>query len=258
MDSTLITLLDSFKNKRFESYDLFDNYKQEILYLYKSKLNDEIKSLPNGFWVGEDGLVNSRIVIDYIVLEILGKSLKDLPDILDSKFFKEHMLSGLLKYHKNTVELIMEIYPEMFHMFEFKVCPDGLWKRPNKFESARNLINYNLEKFGYSDKDIYTVNWGSFFGRNNMSNMYHELFDGDIFKILEFTFEGTVIKKEDIVYKGKWDDDELCYKVVNEMIERLNKDIDSLTINDIKRSDYYSMVICRFKTVENVKKFYKG
>jgi len=256
MEDTLIALLDSFEDKRFESYRLFENYKEETLYLYKQKLNGERDRYPRGFWKGEDGRAHTRIIIDYIVEEVLGKELKDLPQILNQDFFKNNGIGGLLVYQGSSIEIIMDVYPDMFNLFEFKICPAGLWKRPDRFELARGLVDYNLEKFGYTEKDIYSVKWGKFFNYNNMANMYRLLFDGEMMKMLTFAFEGIDIIKENIPYNGKWDDDDICYIAINKIVKSKKKKIESLLLDDIKLSKYTSMIKCRFKSIENIKEFY--
>jgi len=257
MDSTLETLLESFKDKRFESYDLFDSYREEILYLYKLRLNDEILKLPFGFWKGEDGLINSRIIIDYIVIEIMNRKLEDIPEILNSKFFKDNMIASLLVYHQTVVELALAVYPGMFNMFDFKMCPKNIWTRPDKYESARKLINYNLEKLRYTFDDIYTVSWAKFFDYNKMANMRNILFEDKNMKVLEFAFEGKEIRKEDIVFVGKWNDDKTCYIAINKVLVKIDKDIDDLVMNDMRRSSYFNMINSRFESFENLVEFYK-
>lgn len=258
MESTLLKLLESFKGKRLESYIDYDTYKQEILYLYKKKLNDEIPKLPNGFWAGEDGLINSRIVIDYVIEEILHMKIEDMPDILNHTFFRTHMLSGIARQHNSSVDLIMTLYPGMFNLYEFKISPRHMWDREDKFDIARGLIQHNLDKYGYTVDDIYNVSWAEFFIYDNMANMYKKLFNNDVIKALNFTFEGIVIKREDIMQIGKWNDDTLCYEVINKLLKITNKDIDELLLEDIKKFNYYSLVTRRFKNIKNVKVFYKN
>lgn len=258
MDTTLQNLLNSFQNNRFESYEAFETYRQEILYIYKKRLNDEIATVPKEFWSSEDGLINSRIVIDYIVEDILGKNIEDIPKLLNFTFFKTHKLVGLYKQHSCSVDLIQTIYPGKFNIGEFCTCPKNLWERPERYILAKELIRYNIDKYGYSIEDLYDINWTSFFHNNNMSNMFKKLFEEDAFKTLNFAFEGEyVFKKEDMKRIRKWHEDEVCFVAINKLLSELEKDIDNILANDFKRSGYSGMVSERFKTLENLKDFYR-
>ncbi len=257
MEDTLQKLLESFEDKRLESYVDFENYRQEILYMYKKKLNDEIQRLPDGFWYGNDGLINSRIIIDYVIIEILHKELKDIPDILDHAFFRTHMLSGIARQHSSTVNLIMTIYPGMFNLYRFKVSPRHMWEKEDRFDIARKLIQHNMDKYKYTVNDIYNVSWADFFIHDNMGNMFKKLFNGDVIKALNFYFQDEEIRKEDIQKIDKWEDDKTCYDAISTILINAKKDIKNLLLSDIKDNNYYSLVTSRFKSIKKVKEFYK-
>lgn len=257
METTLEKLLGSFEGKRFESYELFENYRQEILYIYKRRLNDEISRFPREFWTGEDGLINCRIIIDYLIIDVLGKEIKDIPFLVKFEFLKAHKLVCINNYYESKVDFLMSIYPGSFNLFDFKENSRYLWDKPNKFEIARQLISYNIKKQGYTKKDIYEVHWGDFFNSGNMTTMYKKLFDGDVVKILEFYFEGIEIKKEKIRFVGKWNDDEICYNAIVNLLKNLDKDIDSLVRKDIQENQLQSIATCRFKNIKNIKEFYR-
>ena len=244
MESTLKILLNSLEGKKFKNYEFFNTYRQEVWYIYKRRLTNETTTFPRNFWVGNDGLINSRIIIDYIILFILRKKIEDIPKIINNNFFRTHKISGLRRQHTGIIDLLMTIYPGMFDFYDFKIKSRNIWDREDKFEVAEKLIRHNMEKYKYTKNDIYNVNWGFFFNHYGMGNMYQKLFKGNVIEALNFIFKGDpVIRIEDIRQLGKWSDDKVCFNVIDAVLKSLDKRIDNLYLNDIKKLGYMSIVV---------------
>lgn len=258
MSNDLQLFLNDYVGKKFNSYEDFETYKQEILYLYNKKLNQEILRFPPNFWAGEDGLLNARIIIDFIITELLQEDVKNIPQLITTRMLREFCLTGLESYHSGYFDLIRTIYPNVFNIGEFKILPRNFWSRPDKYKLAKELIRYNLDLQGLTIDDVCSVNYKDFFYRNNMYTMYIDVFNRKALDAFNCAFEGEhIFMKEDLKCIYKWNDDELCYKVINKTLKELNICIDELMDKTIRKSEYKS-IMCRFKNMANLKEFYNS
>ncbi|HDL09936.1 MAG TPA: hypothetical protein ENG39_01605, partial [Candidatus Omnitrophica bacterium] len=141
-----------------------------LVKIYKEVREGKRRIFPRGLWQGEQGKINAKVIIRYVVEEVEGWSLPDLPKMRSNWgnwFHKEIGLGGMLgrKFHNSPLEAFKFAYPEYFWdkdnwdkpflWFDHDFSPKGIWEDPAYDDYVRKLIRYYVEKVeGWSLPDL--------------------------------------------------------------------------------------------------------
>jgi len=79
-----------------------------LIKIYEEVVKGERRRFPRGLWEGEQGKINAKVIIRYLVEEVEGWSLPDLPGMRSNwaNWFREIKLGGMLvqKFNNSPLE----------------------------------------------------------------------------------------------------------------------------------------------------------
>lgn len=142
---------------------------EELIFMYKSLLNGEIKVFTNGIFNNDEYIY---ILIRHMINNILQWDRKSICDNFSTKTLKETGLGGLLGIKKfNTFDYLSKSVPQYNLMpWELKASSvgSGFWTDKN----TKNALNWFKSKL-FKDKNIDNINLAGKFGFKNLLNEYN-------------------------------------------------------------------------------------
>lgn len=245
---------EKYISNRFESWQSFKEYKDEVLYIYKQVLSGE-RNFPPYFWVGADGIINVRIVLDY-ALELMGISIDDIPKYTLEQILHENKLAGILRYYrgKGKYDFFNTIYQDKFTREDFR--KKSIYE---DIDYAKNLIRKEIINMGYKPEDLYNLKLNQWLYNNSkMLRAVKLAFNNNIIEALNNAFEGEfVFEKFRFKTLRKQFVDEDFYKMIDYILKRDNKTINELWRNDLRE---FRVLLPneRFRDIKDVREFYKN
>lgn len=137
------------------TYNEFLRHRLKTLKIYNQFINKEIDKYPYGFWNDVIGLINVRIILDYLI----HKNKITLKDILDSN--KQILVNYKIRYNFSNMtnkEIVETLYPDDFYREELLKPKTQKELKPVivnniKDKKEKNEI-INMKKQKLQDKDV--------------------------------------------------------------------------------------------------------
>ena len=168
-DKSSSTISAYAKTLELNKFEIINSLtKEEVIYMYESLLNKEVKVFTNGVYNHDKYIV---ILIKYMVNNILKWSREDICLNYSIKIFKENSLGGLLGIKKFSLyDYLVKSFPEYNIMsWELRSSTVGNgWTEENISKALNWLKNRLLE-----DKSIDNINLAGTYGFSNLLSNYN-------------------------------------------------------------------------------------
>lgn len=193
---------------------------EEVIFMYNSLLNNEIKSFKNGFYHKQNKYY--KIIVRYLFDVVLKYNRNDICNNININLFKKYKLSGLLARKKtHIVNILNEIYPTYdIKPWELKKSSVGnMWKNENVVKEAlkwfksklvidKNIKNiYEFKNFEFKALMTEYNLMGLFVQKYNnvdlfLEDLYNTKFDYNFYIENRYTFKiNSDIDMKDLRYK---------------------------------------------------------
>jgi hypothetical protein len=152
------------------------------------------RSFPRGFWKGERGRENSRLIVRYLVENELDIEIQDIRKKLTRAYFYKAGLSGLLTsvYNTSVYQAVEDAYPGILKRWQFRV-PNNYWSGGEGEEHGAEATKWLIEeKLRIPIEEIPKRITQKTFSENGLIGM------------LDFVFGGSPFKAIDSVYPGRF------------------------------------------------------
>jgi len=228
------SLYAKYAGTKFDSVTSFETYRDEILLIYKNKLDGTIQRYPHFFFHGEDGLINAYIILTYVFFEI--KQVENFDEIYDfykRGFFETYKINGIITYFGSLSNALNEIYGKNTFDLEAYLTKNKsgtnlkeYHEKTDKKEYYRNKLLDVLNEENISQEKIPEYVTSLFLSKHGLE--YGERFFKGFFNYIDYVFPG-IFKKEDIVKTNKTYDQ--FYNNIDTILKNEN-----ILINDITKS----------------------
>lgn len=198
MDNVYNSLYNRYKNSKFNSYESFNTYKEEVLYLFKQRLNDEVPSFPKYYFYGDDGIAHIYIILNYILFELNNfTNFNDLYKIYNIGFFKKYKLMTLLKYYDSIEDIFTIAFPDKsFDIYEFlKYNPRASGSKSFKLLSIEDKQLLIKKRFleciaadNISLNEIPNIINIKYLIKNRIAWGWRQYFDSNLFELIDFVY----------------------------------------------------------------------
>jgi len=188
---------------------------EEIIFMYESLLNNEIKVFTNGIYNYDKYIV---ILIKYMINNILKWDREDICQNYSSKIYKKNGLSGMLGIEKFSIyEYLIKSFPEYdINPWELRSSSvgNGFWTEENVNKSL-NWLKIKLLEY----KNIDNINFAGTFGFNNLLEKYNLLglcsvrFNASFVALFEKMYGEKFSKEEMLKHNYKFDINTDCNSI---------------------------------------------
>jgi len=165
--------------------------RKEIISIYREVLEGKRRRFPNGFFDGSEGLRRAAILTRYLIRQVAGMRLEEIPKKVNKSLFYRHKLTWMLGYCFNwSPYLAVEnAYPGRFHPWQFNI--KGMWKGKNGLALAGKATRWMIEKSARIPlSDVPKKVNAQLFAKHNLRGMLALCFKGSFYQAIDNAYPG--------------------------------------------------------------------
>ncbi|MEK5645974.1 hypothetical protein BK138_34320 [Paenibacillus rhizosphaerae] len=108
----------------------------------------EFKQVSYGYWMGEEGRERATKTVKYVVEEIEKIPIADLPQRINTDFFKRNRLISIMDmFGSSPYQVVEAIYPGLFQPWQFANVPLNCWKNATFIKQSMDQLLFHDLKF---------------------------------------------------------------------------------------------------------------
>lgn len=124
----------------------------------------DFKQVSRGYWRGEKGQQRAIQAVKYVIEEIKKIPLDDIPKHINTGFFKQNRLVGILEsFDKSPYKVMEAIYPGRFRPWEFAHAPLNCWSNEGYIKECMDQLLFEDLKFQSYEEALINLKKSHFF-----------------------------------------------------------------------------------------------